>query len=37
MNREPETRAGGTDFDALFKPKSIAHVGASPKSAAGQV
>jgi len=25
-----------TDFDALFKPKSIAHVGASQKSAAGR-
>ena len=36
MKMEPESRLAGTDFDALFKPKSIAHVGASSKSAAGR-
>ncbi len=34
--REKSAQAAGTGFDALFKPRSIAHVGASPRAAAGR-
>ncbi len=36
MNVKPERQVVGTDFEALFKPRSIAHVGASPRVAAGR-
>lgn len=36
MNAKPAQRGGAPDLDALFKPRSIAHVGASPRTAAGR-
>lgn len=36
MGKKSERKTGRADLDALFHPKSIAHVGASPRSAAGR-
>ena len=36
MNAETNPGVNGPDLDALFKPRSVAHVGASPRSTAGR-